>query len=210
MSTKNTVITLEGSSKIIAEYLRYAINSIIFQRGIYPAKEFEKYNRYGVLLYISKNEGVKRFLDAILPNIQAWCGQKLVISIMLVVYNSLTKEVAERWEFNIKYEKDGIQYESATADSGAQQMIPHKPSEQIYAEICSVMRQITSTIALLPLLDFHCTFDVLVNKRGGIPSKWSKTGSIDLSNTQTIHTRQFATGFHMMKTSVTYSLQQDK
>ncbi|XP_035773748.1 mitotic spindle assembly checkpoint protein MAD2A-like [Anopheles albimanus] len=207
---QDNIITLEGSSEMIGEYLRYAVNSILFQRGIYPAQEFETSERYGVPLYLSKNDGVKRFFDAILPNIEEWCCKKCIESVMLVMYNVRTKEVVERWDFNIKYEMEGMQQENVPpGESGSQKIVSHKPVQKIRSEIRGVMRQIASSIAFLPLLDFPCTFDVLIRKSGALPQKWNETGSIDVSNPQTVHMRQFSTGIHQMATSVTYSLQHD-
>lgn len=84
--TKNA-ITLKGSAFIISEYLGkllffsfviciqsevilihirlcdcftdYAVNSILYQRGIFPAKTFENREQYGVILFMSTDAYLK-------------------------------------------------------------------------------------------------------------------------------------------------------
>lgn len=87
--TKNA-ITLKGSASIISEYLGkllifspviyiqsefilihirlcdcitdYAVNSILYQRGIFPAKTFETHEQYGVTLFMSTDANLKEKL----------------------------------------------------------------------------------------------------------------------------------------------------
>lgn len=64
-ATKNC-ITLKGSAQIIAEYLKYGINSILFQRGIYPAETFESTQQYGLTILMSKDPKIEEFLKKVL------------------------------------------------------------------------------------------------------------------------------------------------
>ena len=41
-ATKNAV-TLKGSAKMVSEFFHYGINSILYQRGIYPSESFTRY-----------------------------------------------------------------------------------------------------------------------------------------------------------------------
>ena len=36
-------LSLKGSSKLVAEFFNYSINTILFQRGVYPAEDFTAY-----------------------------------------------------------------------------------------------------------------------------------------------------------------------
>ncbi|EDX15702.1 GD17595 [Drosophila simulans] len=64
-ATKNC-ITLKGSAQIIVEYLKYGINSILFQRGIYPAEDFDNTQQYGLTILMSKDPKIKTFLQNVL------------------------------------------------------------------------------------------------------------------------------------------------
>jgi hypothetical protein len=33
-------LSLKGSSKLVTEFFEYSINTILFQRGVYPAEDF--------------------------------------------------------------------------------------------------------------------------------------------------------------------------
>jgi mitotic spindle assembly checkpoint protein MAD2 len=44
-ATKNT-ITLKGSTEIVTEFFGYSINSILYQRGIYPPESFSRVNKW--------------------------------------------------------------------------------------------------------------------------------------------------------------------
>jgi mitotic spindle assembly checkpoint protein MAD2 len=36
-------LKLKGSSRLVAEFFQYSINTILFQRGVYPAEDFTAY-----------------------------------------------------------------------------------------------------------------------------------------------------------------------
>lgn len=41
----------------------YAVNNLLYQRGIYPPDEFERVQQYGVPVLISKEKRVKQFIN---------------------------------------------------------------------------------------------------------------------------------------------------
>lgn len=46
--------------------LDYGINSILFQRGIYPAESFENHQKYGLTILMSTDAKIKDFLKNVL------------------------------------------------------------------------------------------------------------------------------------------------
>lgn len=44
----------------------YGINSILFQRGIYPAESFENHQQYGLTILMSTDTKIKDFLKNVL------------------------------------------------------------------------------------------------------------------------------------------------
>lgn len=44
----------------------YGINSILFQRGIYPAETFESHQQYGLTILMSTDAKIKDFLKNVL------------------------------------------------------------------------------------------------------------------------------------------------
>lgn len=50
--------------------LDYGINSILFQRGIYPAESFENHQQYGLTILMSTDDKIKDFLKNVLSQTQ--------------------------------------------------------------------------------------------------------------------------------------------
>jgi mitotic spindle assembly checkpoint protein MAD2 len=75
--------------------------------------------------------------------------------ISLIISNTSTKEVLERWDFNIDYECD----ENGSA-VGNGKTVGKKDLKLIQKEIRDVLRQISASISFLPLLDCLCKYTV--------------------------------------------------
>lgn len=52
----------------------YGINSILFQRGIYPAETFQNHQQYGLTILMSTDEKIQKFLENVLKQTQGECG----------------------------------------------------------------------------------------------------------------------------------------
>ena len=51
-------ITLRGSTEIVTEFFGYAVNSILYQRGLYPPSTFEVKKKYGLGMLVSSDEEI--------------------------------------------------------------------------------------------------------------------------------------------------------
>ncbi|GJD07738.1 Mitotic spindle assembly checkpoint protein MAD2A [Galdieria sulphuraria] len=40
-------VTLRGSTEVVSDFFVYSVNSILYQRGIYPAEQFSRVNNFG-------------------------------------------------------------------------------------------------------------------------------------------------------------------
>ena len=67
--TKSTV-TLKGSAQIVTECFNYGINSILYQRGIYPPESFTRKQEYGLTMLVSTDEKVTGFISEILAQVK--------------------------------------------------------------------------------------------------------------------------------------------
>lgn len=187
-------ISLKGSAEIICEYLDYGVNSILFQRGIYPSEEFKTTENYGVTILMSQNKKIKEFLANTLKQLKDWLMEQTVRKVSLTITNVRTLEVLERWDFNIELENTDKECESS------------KPLKQITQEIRDVMRQITSSISYLPVLDCICSFDILIytNDDVNLPPEWADTEPANIKNAQCVRLKSFSTDIHRLETVVTY------
>ncbi|EDW18539.1 hypothetical protein AWZ03_000846 [Drosophila navojoa] len=202
-ATKNC-ITLKGSAQIIVEYLKYGINSILFQRGIYPAENFDSTQQYGLTILMSKDPKITTFLQNVLKQTEEWLSKNMINKISMVITNAHTKEVLECWDFK-------MQAEVGDGDSDGKDPSKQTSSKQlsrIQNEIRDVMRQISATVSYLPLLDCICTFDVMIHtlQNTEIPAQWDETGAVFIQNAQAVQLRSFSTGLHKVDTVVNYKM----
>ncbi|XP_037816548.1 mitotic spindle assembly checkpoint protein MAD2A [Lucilia sericata] len=200
-ATKNC-ITLKGSAQIIAEYLKYGINSILFQRGIYPAETFESTQQYGLTILMSKDPKIEEFLQKVLEQTEEWLAKNMINKISMVITNAHTKEVLECWDFKMNAELG----DGDTSD--ASKLTSSKELKRIQNEIRDVMRQISATVTYLPLLDCICTFDVMIHtlQTCDVPESWDETGPAFIQNAQAVQLRSFSTGLHKVDTVVNYKM----
>ncbi|XP_076637481.1 mitotic arrest deficient 2 [Colletes latitarsis] len=198
-------ITLKGSAELVKQYLHYGVNSILYQRGIYPPETFEPVEHFGLFVLMSTDSKIKGFLDTVLGQIQEWLVQRKVQKITLVITNVNTKEVLEKWDFKVDYEG---QTTNGTNDSINKNLpeVGTKDVKTIQKEIREVIRQITGTVSFLPLLDCLCSFDILTYTVPdcGIPKEWDETQPVFIANSQEVQLRSFSTSLHKMDTIVSY------
>merc|ERR1719251_518149 len=103
--TRNAV-TLRGSAAIVSEFFNFGVNSILYQRGIYPPETFSRKQEYGLTLLVSTEPEVNKFLENVLSQIKDWLEQRKIKKLVVVLMNVETKETLERWEFQIESEKE--------------------------------------------------------------------------------------------------------
>ncbi|KAL2736615.1 mitotic spindle assembly checkpoint protein MAD2A [Vespula maculifrons] len=202
---KTKCITLKGSAELVKQYLLYGINSILYQRGIYPPETFEPAEQFGLFFLMSTDEKIKSFLDTVLGQIQEWLVQRKVQKITLVITNVNTKEVLEKWDFRVDYEG----HTPKNINDNSMVELPEvgtKDVKTIQKEIREVIRQITGTVSFLPLLDCLCSFDILTYtvQDCNIPKEWDETQPVFIANSQEVQLRSFSTSIHKMDTIVSY------
>ncbi|CAH3988736.1 mitotic spindle assembly checkpoint protein MAD2A [Pieris brassicae] len=200
--TKNC-ITLRGSAQILCEYLKFAINSVLFQRGLYPPETFKAEQQYGITLLLSEDPLIKDFLTNLLTQSEEWIVNKKVDKLSLIILNVATKEVLECWDFNVQYEDGDVALSKEKNET-----VSSKDLKKIKQEIRDVMLQIAATISYLPFLDCRCSFDVLVHARPDcdIPEKWAEAKPVEITNAQNVQLKSFSTSLNKMETVVSYKL----
>ncbi|ORC89651.1 rev7 [Trypanosoma theileri] len=188
-------ITFKGSVAIITEFLGFAIYSILYQRGVYPEEDFKRVTKYGVPLMISTDKDLNGYLAEILQQIATWIATDKVRKLVLTVANADDNMVVERWVFDIIVE--------SINDKNSNK----KSEEEIRREIQAVIRQITASVAYLPLLQKYCVFDLLVYTEldTELPSgTWEISDPRLIPNSSEVKLRSFSTSFHRLNASVTY------
>ncbi|KAK2852033.1 hypothetical protein Q5P01_008309 [Channa striata] len=189
-------ITLKGSTELVADFFAFGINSILYQRGIYPPETFTKVTQYDMSLQFTTDPKLKNYLTNVVSQLKEWLFECTVQKLVLVITCLETNEVLERWQFDIECDK------SAKESSAPRE----KSMKSIQEEIRSVIRQITATITFLPLLETPCAFDLLVytDKDLVVPDKWEESGPQIINQSEELRLRSFSTSIHKVNSMVAY------
>ena len=189
-------ITLRGSTEIVTEFFGYSINSILYQRGIYPPETFERAQKYGISLFVSSDDGLNKYLQNVLSQLSQWLLHGEVEKLVVVIMGAQSQSTLERWVFNIDTDK------AMTVNMPGKQ----KPQKDIMNEIQALIRQITSTVSFLPLINEPCTFDLLIyaDSQAEVPAAWEESDPKYIANSTEVRLRSFTTKVHKVETTVTY------
>lgn len=191
-------ICLKGSAQLVQEFFHFGVNNILYQRGIYPADSFRREKKYGLTLLVTSDEKLQQYLKPLLQQVQYWLQKKQLKRLVVVISEVQTKEVLERWQFDIETDED-IQEEGENSTR-------QKDEKKIRQEMADVIKQITASVAFLPLLEQRCSFDVLIyaGKDTDTPADWTESGACNIENGQHVQLRSFSTAVHTVHTKVSY------
>ncbi|TYZ62029.1 hypothetical protein PybrP1_011531 [[Pythium] brassicae (nom. inval.)] len=190
------VITLKGSTELVTEFFSYSINSILYQRGIYPPESFKQVQKYGLNMLVTADEKLDVFFRKFLHQLSNWLMRGEVQKLVVVVTGVETQEVLERWAFEVHADQSG------ETNAAAQP----KPRKEIMSEIQAIIRQITASVSFLPLLEEQCTFDLLVytDKDSEVPALWEESDPRFIKDSTEVRLRSFTTKIHKIDTMVAY------
>lgn len=207
IQTPSSKFALKGSSKIVCDYFEFALNSILYQRGIYPQEDFITVRKYDLPMVISDDYEVQQYIKNIMKQIKKWIYSSQINKFVIVIVSKSNLENVERWEFNVET-KEIKQGDSLSGDNEEEE---EKPRLEIQKEIRAIIRQITSLVSYLPVLkDDEYTFNVLVytDPTTTIPIEWSDTQGdgriLNGDNVDNVAFTSFSTGIHKVGTLVSY------
>ncbi|CAI7624916.1 unnamed protein product [Penicillium glandicola] len=209
-------LSIKGSAKLVSEFFEYSINSILFQRGVYPPEDFTTIKKYGLNMLVSADDQVKAYIKKIMSQLKEWMQGGKISKLVVVITSKETGEHVERWQFDIEIFKQSKSKSSQKAgdkeNSTAGDAKPSEPVEktekQIQEEIQAIFRQITASVTFLPVLDGDCTFNVLVyaDADSDVPVEWGDSDAKEIKNAEKVQLRSFSTNNHRVGTLVSYRL----
>lgn len=215
--------------KTVAEFFKYSVNNILYQREIYPTESFKAEKVYGLSMFVTRDEGLAGYLDNVLQQIEGWLTTGNLQKLVLVITSQATGETLERWVFDLQTDKS----------IGPEERVD-KDEKEIKAEIAAIQRQITASVTFLPLNDEPCAFDLLVYTDDDIqvrfdsvprpavpaplvlrlspalrvhatrarlpqvPKAWEESDPRLIVNSDEVKLRSFTTKVHKVDASVTY------
>ncbi|KAI9225969.1 MAG: DNA-binding protein [Piptocephalis tieghemiana] len=202
-TTQKNRITLKGSTHIVTEFFEYSLNSILFQRGLYPPEDFRMTKKYGLNMLMTTDIALQGYLQRFTSCLSKWLESGAIQRIVMAITSTETGHVMERWQFD-------IHIVDPTSDSSPQEK--PKGEEDVNKEIQAIIRQITASITFLPMLDSDCSFNLLAytNKDTEVPMGWVDSDPhLIQKNAEQVRLRSFSTQVHKVDALVSYRLDQD-
>jgi mitotic spindle assembly checkpoint protein MAD2 len=196
MSEASTSIDLRGSTEIVVEFFEYCVNSILYQRAIYPPESFKRTSKYGLAMMMATEEGLVAYIANITRQLESWLLGGAVKKLVLVVKGVESGDTLERWVFNC---------DASGSDENAKS---DKAIKEITNEIQAIVRQITASVTFLPLLNEPCSFDLLVyaDDKAAVPVAWEDSDPCFIANGEDVRLRSFTTKIHQVGVSVSYKV----
>lgn len=177
------------------EYLSYAINSILYLRGVYPANSFRavEHKATGLSLMVSADDGVTGYLGAILSQIATWLAQGTLQAVSLVIFPEAEPpaaggappaagDVIERWTFQFR---PGHRHGHAAASGAAARSAP--------GQLCDALRHLTASAGMLPARASVSTFEVITYNAADSapPRSWEVSDPMELEGADELPLRPF-------------------
>ncbi|KAG6912023.1 hypothetical protein DXG01_000271 [Tephrocybe rancida] len=211
-------ITLKGSTTLVTEFFKYAVNTILFQREVYPSDDFHMVKKYGQTVLVTQDLALENYLERILTQVQKWLLTGSVTQLVLAIISKDTRTPLERWVFDIKLVEQPT--DSTTpyvkTESPSDVILPHplyrvsaKPEAEIQSEIRAILKQIISMVTYLPVIQEPTVFNILAytSDSAEVPAgEWVDTDplAIEASKSQQVKMRSFSTDVHRIEAMVAY------
>ena len=204
-ASTRTHLTLKGSTALVHEFFNYSVQSILYQRSIYPSDDFKTVKKYGLQMLVTTDDGLIEYLDSAMAQLKVWLERGDVTRLVVVIVEKDSGETRERWQFDV----DVINQPLPTQDTAGVK----KTDAQVRAEIAAIIKQITASCTFLPVLDEPCAFQILAytNKDAQAPAEWidSDARLIAEGQAEQVRLRSFSTHVHRVDAMVAYRRDED-
>eukprot|EP00889_Picochlorum_renovo_P005511 jgi/Picre1/32541/NNA_007887.t1 len=195
-SERNSIL-LKGSTNTVSEFFQYALSSVLYQRGVYPADNFEPTKKYGITVMTVRDMKLQVYLKEVLEYFTKWLETGTLQKAVLVILGAASGHVLERWSFDIQTDKGVVRGETEATE---------KDEGQVMQEVQAIIRQITASVTFLPLLQETCSIDLLAytDKDLAVPSEWEESDPRIIEGGANVQLRSFKTSVHNVEALVSY------
>lgn len=191
------------------EFFNYSVQSILYQRNIYPSDDFKTVKKYGLQMLVTTDDGLAEYLESAMAQLKVWLERGDVTRLVVVIVEKDSGETRERWQFDVDVINKPLD-ESTNAEGGAG---VKKTDAQVRAEIAAIIKQITASCTFLPVLEEPCAFQILAytNKDAEAPAEWidSDARLISEGQAEQVRLRSFSTHVHRVDAMVAYRREED-
>ncbi|KAI9321033.1 HORMA domain-containing protein [Dichotomocladium elegans] len=203
-------ISLAGSTSVVVDFFEYCVNSILFQREVYPKEDFRVTKKYGLSLLVTTNDELKAYIDQVVDQVRIWLNTSKISKLILVIKSRETGDVLERWQFDIEIERQQEQ-PSPIVDSASLQQDSYELDEKTKTQIRAIMRQIAASVTFLPELDpDDCTINILVHtdQDVNVPTTWGDSDpKLIKGGGEHVRLKSFSTSVHKVSALVAYRME---
>ena len=175
VTATKTIITLKGSVQIVSEFFFTAINSILYQRGIYPPETFKREEKYGLTVLSTTDQGLLSYLTQVMEQMEDWLLAGNVQKLVVVVAGIDSGETLERWQFNVSVDESSKLHQCTSwnnennAPNTTPSIVndkssgkPEKSIKEIHGEIQAIIRQITASVSSIVHNVFQSIIETLM------------------------------------------------
>jgi len=165
-----THLTLKGSTALVHEFFNYSVQSILYQRSIYPSEDFRTVKKFGLQMLATTDDDLADYLDRAMGQLKKWLEQGKVRRLVVAIVEKESQETVERWQFDVEVLRPGTDEAPtyawhADSSAGNDAQVPkslQKTDAQVKAEIAAIIKQITASCTFLPVLEEPCTCQLLI------------------------------------------------
>lgn len=190
---------LKGDAKIITDFFSYSVQSILYQRKLYPSTDFNTVRKYGLNMMECMNDDVVNYISRISKQIRGWIVSSDIEAIDLDIISKDTGHTVEVWNFYIDKDKSS-QGKLSYSD------LSNKSRPQIQA----IIRQISASVAFLPELGSGYTFNILVysNSDTKVPNDWRESSQkkVEGRKVEKVRFKNLSIDKCNVSTTVTYKI----
>lgn len=204
-------ITLKGSTEIVTDFFKFAVNAILYHRNVYPTDDFQMVKKYGQVVLLTQDLGLEKYIETVLSQVKEWLNSGTITQLVIAIVARESKITLERWVFDINLTLPP----QPTEEDPEPAPIPPKPEAEIQAEIRAIIKQIISSNTFLPTLQEPTYFTVLaytndnpssVTPEANTPALWVESDSMAIENgkSQQVRLKSFDTKIHKIDAMVEY------
>lgn len=106
-TSSKTHLTLKGSTAIVSDFFNFSVQSILYQRGIYPADDFRTVKKYGLQMLVTTDDGLESYILDCLKQVEEWITQGKLNRLVVAIVEKETGDTRERWQFDLQVTDDG-------------------------------------------------------------------------------------------------------
>ena len=103
-----THLTLKGSTALVHEFFNYSVQSILYQRSIYPSEDFRTVKKFGLQMLATTDDDLADYLDRAMQQLKKWLEQGKVRRLVVAIVEKESQETVERWQFDIEVMNEGL------------------------------------------------------------------------------------------------------